>query len=268
MSQSVQIPSNPTHPGFVVRPRVIAAACIIVLTALGWLYLGFEVSRSGSVAAALCRPLAVVVSPINIALLSGMWAAMTFAMMIPSAAPMIMTYSEIAEAGARKNVEVISPLIIVAGYSAVWLGFAVFATLLQLTLPTFSADAAGATLTAGLFAFAGLYQFTSLKHACLSRCRAPFQFFFTNWRTTTGGVFQLGLQQGIFCLGCCWAMMLVMLAAGAMNVVWMVALAIAMTAEKLVGGALVSRVLGGALLLVAALFALAALGVMPNLFAL
>jgi predicted metal-binding membrane protein len=72
-----------------------------------------------------------------------------------------------------------------------------------------------------------------MKHACLHRCRAPFPFFFSNWQTTTRGVFRLGAQQGLFCLGCCWAAMLVMFAVGTMNVVWMAALGVLMTIEKL-----------------------------------
>ena len=72
-----------------------------------------------------------------------------------------------------------------------------------------------------------------LKHACLTLCQRPFPFFFANWTTEPRGVFQLGLRQGLYCLGCCWAMMLVMFAAGAMNVVWMAALGVIMTIEKM-----------------------------------
>jgi len=110
-----------------------------------------------------------------------------------------------------------------------------------------------------LFALAGAYQFTTLKHACLNKCRAPFQFFFTNWQTTPRGVFALGVRQGVYCLGCCWAMMLLMVAAGAMNIVWMALLAAAMTTEKLTRGAWFSRALGVGLLAAAVIFALAAL---------
>ncbi|MBV9262468.1 MAG: DUF2182 domain-containing protein [Pseudolabrys sp.] len=83
------------------------------------------------------------------------------------------------------------------------------------------------------FAAAGLYQCTPLKQACFQQCRQPFQFFFTNWKTTRSGVFVLGLRQGAYCLGCCWAMMALMLIAGAMNVVWMALLGITMTLEKM-----------------------------------
>jgi predicted metal-binding membrane protein len=80
---------------------------------------------------------------------------------------------------------------------------------------------------------AGLYQFSSLKHACLTRCQRPFPFFFTRWTNEPRGVFRLGLLQGSYCLGCCWAMMLALFAAGAMNAVWMAALGVIMTVEKM-----------------------------------
>ena len=84
-----------------------------------------------------------------------------------------------------------------------------------------------------IFLGAGLYQFSALKQACLTLCQRPFPFFFANWTTERSGVFRLGLRQGMLCLGCCWAMMLVMFAVGAMNVVWMAALGVLMTIEKL-----------------------------------
>jgi predicted metal-binding membrane protein len=89
-------------------------------------------------------------------------------------------------------------------------------------------------LTGGAtFIVAGLYQFSALKQACLTLCQRPFPFFFSNWTTERRGVFRLGLRQGMICLGCCWAMMLVMFAVGTMNVVWMAGLGVAMTIEKL-----------------------------------
>jgi predicted metal-binding membrane protein len=91
---------------------------------------------------------------------------------------------------------------------------------------------------------AGFYQFSSVKHACLRQCRAPFPFFFSNWQTTRRGVFRLGVQQGLFCLGCCWAAMALMLVVGVMNIFWMAALGALLTAERLVTGAWLTRAAG------------------------
>ncbi|MGN6598561.1 MAG: DUF2182 domain-containing protein, partial [Actinomycetes bacterium] len=126
-------------------------------------------------------------------------------------------------------------------------------------------DSAMAT-TSGLFSgaifiAAGVYQFTPLKHACLTQCQKPFPFFFAHWQTTPRGVFRLGLSQGLYCLGCCWAMMLVMFAVGVMNVVWMAALGIVMTIEKLGSGRFFSHVVGAVLILGAAVVAVVGLSV-------
>jgi predicted metal-binding membrane protein len=99
-------------------------------------------------------------------------------------------------------------------------------------------------VSGALFVAAGLYQFSALKRACLTLCQRPFPFFFANWTEERAGVFGLGLRQGLHCLGCCWAMMLLMFALGAMNVVWMAALGVVMTLEKMATTARVREALG------------------------
>ncbi len=167
-----------------------------------------------------------------------MWAAMVLAMMLPSAAPMILTYAEIADTAARKGERVVSPLMLAAGYTVIWFGFAAAATAVQLALTRAAFLDSSLTAASGLFAgaifiAAGAYQFSALKHACLNQCQHPMPFFFANWATTPRGVFRLGVKQGVFCLGCCWAMMLVMFAVGVMNIVWMAGLGIVMAVEKI-----------------------------------
>jgi predicted metal-binding membrane protein len=247
------------------RPRLLAAACVVALAGLGWFYLGLQAAELG-VFEALCRPLvAGPISVAGVAAIALMWGAMTLAMMLPSAAPMILTYAEIADAAARKNEPVVSPFTLAAGYMAVWFGFAAVATLMQLVLARAAlldpdATSAGGLFSGAIFVGAGIYQFSALKQACLTQCRNPFSFFFTNWATTPRGVFRLGLRQGLYCLGCCWAMMLVMFAVGVMNVVWMAALGVAMTMEKLVSGKRFTRALGAILIAAGAGFMLAAFG--------
>jgi predicted metal-binding membrane protein len=196
---------------------------VVALTALGWLTLGL-MAADESLLATLCRPAlgGATLSAPAIAAVALMWAAMTFAMMLPSAAPMILTYAEIADTAARKSEPV----------------FAAAATVAQVLLTRAALLDPGVNAVSGLFSgaifiAAGVYQFSALKLACLRQCQSPFPFFFANWATTPRGVFRLGLRQGLFCLGCCWAMMLVMFAVGVMNVVWMAALAVVMTVEKM-----------------------------------
>ena len=244
------------------RPKALAMLCIVALTGLGWLYLGLLIGQMGGPAAwlgpgmslldLLPRAWNVLCSPTfgmalmpegewggsGFVLVGLMWMAMTLAMMLPSAAPMIFTYAEIADTAARKHETVVSPFVLTAGYAAVWFGFAAAATVAQFALTKAallnpSMASASGLFSGAVFIVAGVYQFSTLKHACLRQCRSPFPFFFTNWQTTPRGVFRLGLKQGLFCFGCCSAMMLVMFAVGIMNVVWMAGLGVLMTVEKM-----------------------------------
>jgi predicted metal-binding membrane protein len=230
------------------RPRRVAISCIFLLTALGWSALALMSVDSGSPWAAICHQgWAGEITVAGVALLAGMWVAMTLAMMIPSAAPTILTYAEIADTAARKGDAIVSPFVLTAGYIAVWLGFALAIAIIQATAGQLAGDgnpAVSRIVTGLIFAGAGLYQFSALKHACLHQCRHPFQFFFTNWKTTARGVFGLGIRQGLFCLGCCWAAMTVMAALGVMNIVWMVMLGIVMIVEKLAAGRWPSYAIG------------------------
>jgi predicted metal-binding membrane protein len=246
------------------RPKVIAMACVVALAGLGWFYLGLQAAGISALDA-LCQAMAPnSVGVTGVALVALMWGAMTFAMMLPSAAPMILTYAEIADTAARKGEHVVSPFVIAAGYSAVWLGFAGAATLAQFVLMRAalldaSMAAASGLFSGAIFIAAGIYQFSALKHACLKQCQQPFPFFFAHWATTPRGVFRLGIKQGLYCLGCCWAMMLVMFAVGVMNVIWMAALGIVMTIEKLGMGKRFTYAIGVSLIVIGAGCVLSAL---------
>jgi predicted metal-binding membrane protein len=242
------------------RPKVLAVGCVVVLTALGWTAAGLMASGAGMFEA-LCRPAfgqaGAMWGAAELALVFAMWGAMALAMMLPSAGPMILTYAEIADTAAAKGERVVSPLVLAAGYLAVWIGFAGAATLLQALLTRLSlldpaTDSASGLLSGALFVLAGLYQFSTLKHACVTQCQRPMPFFFANWRTERRGVFRLGLRQGLFCLGCCWAMMLLMLAVGTMNLAWMAGLGVVMTIEKMTTTTRFSRAVGAVCLLIGA----------------
>lgn len=244
------------------RPKWIAAGCVVLLTALGWLTLAFMVADMGGAGSglsgilpaplqALCAPTLGSAAPGGAVV--AMWAAMTLAMMLPTAGPMILTYAEIAETAARKGERIVSPLLLAGGYGLVWAGFALAASAAQLALTRLALIDSAMASASGLFSgavllAAGIYQFTPLKHACLTQCQRPFPFFFAHWETTAKGVFRLGLQQGLYCLGCCWAMMLVMFAVGVMNVVWMAAFGIVMTIEKIGSGRTFSHIVGAGMI--------------------
>jgi predicted metal-binding membrane protein len=235
------------------RPQWLAGACIAVLVAAGWIYLGLVLAGMSGVTflEALCRPGFGVTGfdAAQAALVFAMWGAMALAMMLPTAAPMILTYAELAETAARKGEPAASPLVLAAGYLAVWLGAAAMLATLQIVLARRSLldpamRSASPLFSGAVFIAAGFYQFSALKHACVTQCQHPFRFFFANWTAEPRGVFRLGVQQGLYCLGCCWAMMLLMFAVGVMNVIWMAALGAVMTIEKLNTTTRFSRALG------------------------
>lgn len=212
------------------RPRLFMALCLTVILSVSgltlWVAAGTSLERLVS---ALCGPTANAGLPQLLA----MWMAMTLAMMIPSAAPMISTYLDIAEAAAVKRMAIVSPVVLVAGYAAVWAIFALAAALAQWAVLAagyaglFQGRLAGLVLIA-----AGAYQFTTLKHACLSKCRMPMPYFLAHWTDRPVGVFRMGVNQGMNCFGCCWALMSLSFVAGLMNLVWMGFLGAVMVLEK------------------------------------
>ncbi len=171
-----------------------------------------------------------------------MWWVMMLAMMIPSAAPMILLYARVFRHGQTQGqipASLVPTASFAAGYLACWLGFSALATGLQ-----FALEQAGLVhgmwmwsmsrwLTAGLLVAAGLFQLTPLKAACLQHCRAPAAFLSQHWRPGHVGALRLGIVHGTYCLGCCWALMLLLFAAGVMNLVWIAGLAILVLLEKL-----------------------------------
>jgi predicted metal-binding membrane protein len=186
----------------------------------------------------------------NLLAITGMWAVMMAAMMLPSALPMIRTFATLsAEHGATARWR-----SFVGAYLLVWAVFSVAATAVQWVL-----QAAGwvdpmivsrsALLSAALLVIAGVYQFSDLKNVCLSRCRSPLGFVIGEWRNGVRGGFMMGLKHGLQCLGCCWALMALLFVGGVMNLVWIAALSIAVAIEKLAPhGDRLGRWLGGALI--------------------
>lgn len=184
--------------------------------------------------------------------LAGMWFLMSAAMMLPSATPMIATYCEIADTARGKSAPVVHPLVLVAGYLSTWLaasfGFAMLTSVLGASTGTEGIRPLPVAAAAIALAFAGLYQFTSLKDVCLTKCRNPFATLFAHWSDRAPKIFRLGVLQGIWCLGCCWALMLVMFAVGVMNPFWMALLALFAVIEKQASGPTFRRTAGAILL--------------------
>jgi predicted metal-binding membrane protein len=178
---------------------------------------------------------------------------MMAAMMLPSAMPMILLHRR----GVADRVRIQSELrsgIFVGAYLLVWgavgIGVWIAARISDALLPM----GAGALAVAAILLLAGVYQFTPLKTACLRACRSPMDFLLTHWYPGVAGEFRLGLAHGLYCLGCCWALMAVFVGAGAMGLLWAAVIALVVLVEKVLPRGLVfGRAIGAALIAGAAL---------------
>ena len=189
------------------------------------------------------------------------WSLMTVAMMLPTTIPLLGMFSRVARS--QPNRPRLIALVII-GYLLVWtaVGAVTYIGALGMRMVTASSDSLAANgwiLGAGTLFLGGAYQFSALKYRCLDKCRSPFMFVMEHWSGTHHArqAFRLGLRHGFFCVGCCWALMLLMLEFGAASLGWMLALGIVMAVEKNVSwGRRIGRPLGVVLLLLGLVVAL------------
>jgi predicted metal-binding membrane protein len=254
------------------RDRVIVGTALAILIVVAWLYLLHLASGMSDMAMpdmptmpAMAMPAMHAWSWVEIGTLVIMWVVMMVAMMMPAAAPMILMFSTIHRRRTAEGRPAVPTMIFVLGYLVVWTIYSGVAALAQAGLHAAAllSPAMAATsplLAGGLLVAAGAFQWTPLKRACLAACRSPLSFLMTSWREGRTGAFMMGLRHGLYCLGCCWALMALLFVAGVMNLLWVAAIAVAVLVEKVVPrGDLVGRVAG--VVLVAAGVLLVARGV-------
>ena len=193
-----------------------------------------------------------------------MWWVMMAAMMLPSAAPAILLYDLVSRRTAAAGRA--ATFAFACGYLLVWGGFSLAAAILhwgldQSGLLTMAAATASPLLGSLLLIAAGLWQLTPVKRACLARCQSPIQFLAHGWRRGALGPLRMGVEHGVYCLGCCWMMMALLFYGGVMNLAWIGGLALFILFEKNVPpGHWITIAAGGALLLAGAVALAAAIG--------
>lgn len=267
----------------------IAAALVIVVAAC-WAYLlllragmettgsmgsaggmdamsGMAAMDSGGSQPLLAMPMTSSWTGHDIVLMWTMWAVMMAAMMLPSALPMVRTYSITVGTPARALRG--STSTFVAGYVMAWSGFAALATGTQWALHRATlVDAGGAAtsrwLAGPVLVAAGAYQFTGLKHVCLSRCRSPLSFLLAEWRDGVGGALRMGSLHGVLCIGCCWALMALLFVLGVMNLWWVAILTTTVLLEKVTHMTAVPKLVGIGLLSSGVLVLLGVVGLSPR----
>lgn len=167
----------------------------------------------------------------------GIWVTMMAAMMLPSVAPMALIYARVARARADRGRAFVPTWIFLGGYFVAWTAFGLLAygvfRAITAADPGFLAwDAQGPIVAGVAIALAGVYQLSPLKEVCLRHCRGPLHFVLHGWRDGRLGAFTMGAEHGAYCVGCCWALMVVLFALGVMSLVWMAVVAVIIFAEK------------------------------------
>lgn len=243
---------------------LIVLACLLTLASLAWwwLSLGGMPSSGGTMAAMpdmAGMAMAPAPDPWSAAYLGStfaMWAVMMVAMMLPTAAPMILLHDVFS----RKNgFGAAATLTFAASYALLWTLFALLAALAQAgmvwggLIEQASLQIGENRLIALLLAAAGLYQMSPLKRRCLAQCQSPVSFLMRNWRPGVGGALTMGLRHGLHCIGCCMFLMLLLFVGGVMNLAWIALLTGVVLAEKYL-----PRVLRADLVLAVVLLAAAA----------
>ena len=253
----IQKPASPRS--YVLRwdnlPIVLA---LLALAGLAWADMYIRSQDMGSIFMTSAGSMAMATHQRsfweNASLFLPMWAVMMAAMMLPSMLPMVLSFSTIYRNRGARSQSYVPTWVFLAGYMLVWIMSGVPGYLTKVGLeslvdrfPTFhsAAAVAGGVVLIG----AGAYQLSPLKGKCLSHCRTPLSFILHHWREGYGGALLMGVRHGLYCLGCCWALMAVMFPVGVMNLVWMGALSTLIFAERLVPyGSWVTRTSGLALM--------------------
>jgi predicted metal-binding membrane protein len=240
------------------RDRVVVITALFAVITLSWAYLlagagrgmsALEMTRMsqlgmaggvsewGMAGMAMITP--AVWTPGYAVLMFFMWWVMKVAMMLPSAAPMILLFATVNRKQRDTGHPYVATSIFAFGYLAAWAGFSLVAVILQwgfertgILSPMLVAT--NAIFGGFLLLAAGVYQLTPIKHACLRHCRSPLAFLSTHWRRGARGALRMGLLHGAFCVGCCWFLMWLMFFGGVMILYWIAGLALFVLFEKTV----------------------------------
>lgn len=266
-----------TIEALLCRDRLIVVTGLILICLLSWVYIiagaGTGMSTVAMTTWQFPPPVYVdnIIAPWGISywiIMALMWWVMMIAMMVPSAAPMILLYARVyrhaqnnGQKNGQKNDQIdhtaIPTTAFVSGYLLAWLTFSLAATSLQWTLEQAGLIHAmmmwstNSVLSGSFLITAGIYQLSPLKNICLKHCRSPAEFLSRHWRKDRLGAVRMGLEHGLYCIGCCWFLMALLFVGGIMNLVWIAGLAVFVLVEKLATyGHVIGRTLG--LLMIAA----------------
>lgn len=216
------------------RERNVILALLLVLAAASWALLIWQSVIMNTQVMELTMGMRAV-------LLLSIWVVMMVAMMFPTAAPMILMFARVQRDKQQNGRAFVPTWVFVSAYLLLWTLFGVLAYVgaawaerlgQQVSWLMVNASRIGGSL----FVLAGLYQLSPLKHSCLAKCRTPLDFIFSSWRDGYWGSFRMGLEHGVYCLGCCWLLFVIFFPLGMMNVAAMAVITLLIFAEKSLQG--------------------------------
>ena len=225
------------------RDRTVVLSGLVGITVLAWIYMFYlagnmgDTSSMGNMGMEMAAPHLETWEPVDLALAFVMWVVMMVAMMVPSASPMILMYGTLHRRQHHQENPMSAISMFSLGYLTSWAAFSLVATLAQWALHSAALlspmeRTTSSVLEGVLLLAAGVFQWTPLKHACLSRCRTPLGFLLNEWREGARGAFIMGIRHGTFCVGCCWLLMALLFVTGVMNLLWVAIIAAFVLIEK------------------------------------
>src|SRR6201997_585982 len=241
------------------RDRIVVLAALVAVILVSWIWIVLG-AGTGTTAVAMTQMAGMpdmdmmmerAVWTLGYAgLIFAMWWVMMVAMMLPSAAPMLLLFARVNRAQKARDRPYVATGIFAAGYLAAWGGFSALAAGLQCGLEQFDLLSPMMTTTSywlggAILLAAGGWQLTPIKGVCLRHCRSPMGFLVQSWRPGRLGAFRMGLEHGSYCLGCCWFLMGLLFFGGIMNLFWIIGLAAFVLLEKTVPmGSWIGRIVG------------------------
>jgi predicted metal-binding membrane protein len=242
-----------------IRDRWLVGGALAVAIALSWGWIvPMALDMYGDMSGSATWMMAAHWTARHDLLLFAMWVVMMCGMMLPSTAPTLLIYAAVVRRSGDGAPTALRVYSFAAGYLAVWTAFSLLATITQRWLAdrlllSPMMEITSPVLGGALLVAAGLYQLTSFKQSCLQSCQSPASFIASHWRPGRAGAWRMGLEHGLYCLGCCWVLMLLLFVGGVMNLVWIAAITVFVLAEKLAPGFAQRGRLSGILLIVAGL---------------
>jgi predicted metal-binding membrane protein len=241
MTDSYPLPNATPGPRLGIREYLIVGGGLTGIALAGWAYMFYMAWAMANMdkVEMWMPPIATATWTVwDFFMLFVMWATMMVAMMTPSILPMVTMFTSLNKNRRSRQQSYTPTFIFVSGYLIAWTGFSVLAAIAQWPLHTAGLlnpmmDSRSYLLSGLVLIVAGIYQWTPAKDACLTTCRSPLGFLMTEWREGNMGALIMGIRHGVYCVGCCWALMLVLFGVGVMNMLWVLLITAFVVVEKI-----------------------------------